>query len=126
IGREIQPVIEEFRQKKVLVGRPFPPMTTHMRVSVGTADEMDRFTKAFKEIFPAKAAVKTKAGGKRPDVLRSTFFFPGGGLIDRSPVFVLFRKLNCAVRRCTGTSPDIRLPLCLFLSEPRHIGRKMA
>jgi histidinol-phosphate aminotransferase len=61
IGREIQPVIEEFKQKKVLVGRPFPPMTTHMRVSVGTADEMDRFTKAFKEIFPAKAAVKTTA-----------------------------------------------------------------
>jgi histidinol-phosphate aminotransferase len=63
IGREIQPVIEEFRQKKVLVGRPFPPMTTYMRVSVGTADEMDRFTKAFKEIFPAKAAVKTTALG---------------------------------------------------------------
>ena len=62
IGREIQPVIEEFRQRKVLVGRPFPPMTTHMRVSVGTADEMDRFMKAFKEIFPAKAAVKTTAG----------------------------------------------------------------
>jgi histidinol-phosphate aminotransferase len=61
IGREIQPVIEEFRQKKVLVGRPFPPMTTHMRVSIGTADEMDRFMKAFKEIFPAKAAVKTTA-----------------------------------------------------------------
>jgi histidinol-phosphate/aromatic aminotransferase/cobyric acid decarboxylase-like protein len=63
IGREIEPVIEEFRQKKVLVGRPFPPMTTHMRVSIGTADEMDRFTKAFKEIFPAKAAVKTTALG---------------------------------------------------------------
>ncbi|HZR23721.1 MAG TPA: histidinol-phosphate transaminase [Vicinamibacterales bacterium] len=61
IGREIQPVIEEFRQRKVMVGRPFPPMTTHMRVSVGTADEMDRFTKAFKEIFPAKSAVKTTA-----------------------------------------------------------------
>jgi histidinol-phosphate aminotransferase len=63
IGREIQPVIEEFRQKKVLVGRPFPPMTTHMRVSVGTADEMDRFMRAFKEIFPAKSAVKTTALG---------------------------------------------------------------
>ena len=61
IGREIQPVIEEFRVKKVLVGRPFPPMTTHMRVSIGTADEMDRFMRAFKEIFPAKAAVKTTA-----------------------------------------------------------------
>jgi histidinol-phosphate aminotransferase len=60
-GREIQPLIEEFRQKKVLVGRPFPPMTTHMRVSVGTAEEMERFTKAFKEIFPAKA--RTTAAG---------------------------------------------------------------
>jgi len=60
IGREIQPVIEEFRQKKVAVGRPFPPMTKHMRVSVGTADEMDRFMKAFKEIFPAKT--RTTAG----------------------------------------------------------------
>ena len=54
IGREIQPVIDEFRAKKVMVGRPFPPMTTHMRVSVGTAEEMERFRKAFKEIFPAK------------------------------------------------------------------------
>jgi histidinol-phosphate aminotransferase len=61
IGREIQPVIEEFRAKKVMVGRPFPPMTTHMRVSIGTAEEMDRFTKAFKEIFPAKTR-QTAAG----------------------------------------------------------------
>jgi histidinol-phosphate aminotransferase len=55
IGREIQPVIQEFAKKGVAVGRPFPPMTTHMRVSIGTAEEMDRFMKAFKEIFPAKA-----------------------------------------------------------------------
>jgi histidinol-phosphate aminotransferase len=55
IGREIQPVIEEFRKKQVAVGRPFPPMTTHMRVSIGTAEEMDRFMKAFKEIFPQKS-----------------------------------------------------------------------
>ncbi len=55
IGREIQPVIQEFLKKGVAVGRPFPPMTTHMRVSIGTAEEMDRFMKAFKEIFPAKA-----------------------------------------------------------------------
>ena len=60
IGREIQPVIEEFRQKKVMVGRPFPPMTTHMRVSIGTAEEMAQFMTAFKEIFPAKT--KTTAG----------------------------------------------------------------
>jgi histidinol-phosphate aminotransferase len=54
IGREIQPVIAEFLAKKVQVGRPFPPMTTHMRVSIGTDDEMARFMTAFKEIFPQK------------------------------------------------------------------------
>jgi histidinol-phosphate aminotransferase len=54
IGREVQPVIEEFKAKKVMVGRPFPPMTTHMRVSIGTADEMAQFMTAFKEIFPQK------------------------------------------------------------------------
>ena len=53
IRREVQPVIEEFRKKGVQVGRPFPPMTQHLRVSVGTDDEMARFMTAFKEIFPA-------------------------------------------------------------------------
>ena len=41
-------------KKGVAVGRPFPPMTTHMRVSIGTADEMARFMTAFKEIFPGE------------------------------------------------------------------------
>jgi histidinol-phosphate aminotransferase len=61
IGREIQPVIQEFAAKKVQVGRPFPPMTTHMRVSIGLPEEMDRFMAAFKEIFPQKAR-NTAAG----------------------------------------------------------------
>ena len=51
IKRQIQPTIEDFRKRGVLVGRPFPPMLEHMRVSVGTADEMNRFMVAFKEIF---------------------------------------------------------------------------
>jgi len=58
-GRQVQPVIEEFRAKKILVGRPFPPMTDHMRVSVGTPEEMTRFVTAFKEIFPAKGKAST-------------------------------------------------------------------
>jgi histidinol-phosphate aminotransferase len=53
IRRPIQPVIEEFRKRGVLVGRPFPPMTDYMRVPVGTVDEMSRFMGAFKQIFPA-------------------------------------------------------------------------
>ena len=41
----------------MLVGRPFPPMTQHLRVSVGTQAEMDKFMAAFKEIMaPAKAS----------------------------------------------------------------------
>ncbi len=55
-GRTVQPVIDEFRTRGVLVGRPFPPMLQHLRVSVGRPEEMDRFLQAFKEIFPKKAA----------------------------------------------------------------------
>ena len=59
VRRPVQPVIQEFRQKGVLVGRPFPPMTEHLRVSVGTEQEMTRFTTAFKEIFGAAKADST-------------------------------------------------------------------
>jgi histidinol-phosphate aminotransferase len=53
LRREVQPVIQAFREEGVLVGRPFPPMTQHLRVSVGTAEEMDRFMVAFKKIMGA-------------------------------------------------------------------------
>jgi histidinol-phosphate aminotransferase len=56
LRRPAQPVIEEFRARGVLVGRPFPPMFEHLRVSVGTADEMRRFLGAFKEIVARKTA----------------------------------------------------------------------
>jgi histidinol-phosphate aminotransferase len=61
--RTVQPVIEEFRQKNVLVGRPFPPMINHLRVSIGREEEMDRFMKAFKEIFPKRSSSATAARG---------------------------------------------------------------
>ncbi|HYB93675.1 MAG TPA: histidinol-phosphate transaminase [Vicinamibacterales bacterium] len=61
-GRTVQPVISEFRDKGILVGRPFPPMINHLRVSVGTQDDMDKFLKAFKEIFPKKTATTNVAG----------------------------------------------------------------
>lgn len=62
--RTVQPVIEEFRKKGILVGRPFPPMLNHLRVSVGTPEDMEKFMVAFKQIFPQKAAV-TSSGGQR-------------------------------------------------------------
>ncbi|MGE0042166.1 MAG: histidinol-phosphate transaminase [Vicinamibacterales bacterium] len=60
IHRQVQPVIEEFKQRGVLVGRPFPPMLEHLRVSVGTPEEMDRFMAAFREIFPARTTTAQK------------------------------------------------------------------
>jgi histidinol-phosphate aminotransferase len=60
IGREVQPVIGEFRAKGILVGRPFPPMTQHLRVSIGTEDDMSRFLTAFKQIFPSGTATAAR------------------------------------------------------------------
>ena len=51
LKKEVGPVIEAFRDRGVLVGRPFPPMTQHLRVSVGTEDEMGRFLAAFRQIL---------------------------------------------------------------------------
>ena len=60
LRRPVVPVIEEFQKKNVLVGRPFPPMTEHLRVSIGTADEMNRFMVAFKSVMGQ--ATSAKAG----------------------------------------------------------------
>ena len=51
IRRSVIPIIQSFRQKGILVGRPFPPMLEYLRVSIGTADEMQRFMSALKSIF---------------------------------------------------------------------------
>jgi histidinol-phosphate aminotransferase len=53
LKRPVQPIVEEFRKRKVLVGRPFPPLLEHLRVSIGTPDEMGRFMVAFREIVAA-------------------------------------------------------------------------
>jgi len=54
IRRPVPPVIDEFRTRGVFVGRPFPPMLEHLRVSVGTLDDMTRFMGAFREIVGRK------------------------------------------------------------------------
>jgi histidinol-phosphate aminotransferase len=57
LKKPIVPVIEDFRKKGVLVGRPFPPLNEHLRVSIGMPEEMARFMVAFRDIMgPGKAA----------------------------------------------------------------------
>lgn len=60
LRRDVQPVIQAFRQEGVQVGRPFPPMTQHLRVSVGLPEEMDRFMAAFKKIMATAATTASQ------------------------------------------------------------------
>jgi len=43
-------VIEGMKQRNVYVGRPWPVWPTHVRVTVGSADDMARFKSAFLEV----------------------------------------------------------------------------
>jgi histidinol-phosphate aminotransferase len=43
------------RERGVLVGRPFPPMTSHCRISIGTIDEMRKAVGVFGEVLGVKA-----------------------------------------------------------------------
>jgi histidinol-phosphate aminotransferase len=52
IGEDVDLMSFEFEKRGVLVGRKFPPYDSWLRVSIGTADEMTRFVKAFKDILP--------------------------------------------------------------------------
>jgi histidinol-phosphate aminotransferase len=46
----------ECRKRGVRVGRAFPPLWTHSRISLGTMEEMTRATRVFAEVLRAKAA----------------------------------------------------------------------
>src|SRR5882724_4699129 len=48
IHKPVKPVIQSMRDNKVDVGRVFPALPTHLRVSVGTMAEMEAFMKAFR------------------------------------------------------------------------------
>jgi histidinol-phosphate aminotransferase len=46
-GRPAQQVIDYFRSRNIQIGRPFPPMLDHVRVSFGTPEEMRQFWQAW-------------------------------------------------------------------------------
>jgi histidinol-phosphate aminotransferase len=58
--RPTQSVIDALTLEGVLVGRPWPVWPTHVRVTVGTPAEMERFRTAFQNVMekPATAAVR--------------------------------------------------------------------
>jgi histidinol-phosphate aminotransferase len=43
-------VIEGLKRRNVYIGRPWPVWPTHVRVSIGSAADMERFKGAFLEV----------------------------------------------------------------------------
>jgi histidinol-phosphate aminotransferase len=51
LRQRVAPIRQAFRERGVAVGRDFPPMLNHLRVSIGTEEEMGRFMNAFEDIL---------------------------------------------------------------------------
>jgi histidinol-phosphate aminotransferase len=49
LKRPVRPVIDALRQRRVQVGRVFPALPNHMRVTIGKQSEMETFIGAFRE-----------------------------------------------------------------------------
>jgi histidinol-phosphate aminotransferase len=48
VRKHVKPLIASLRENGVRVGRLFPAMPEHLRVTIGTPQEMQRFLDAFK------------------------------------------------------------------------------
>jgi histidinol-phosphate aminotransferase len=56
VGGDVQPLIEEFRKRGILVGRKFASLANWLRVSIGTRQEMETFLAGLRAIVPAPFA----------------------------------------------------------------------
>ena len=51
LRRDMRPVREASRKEGIAVGRPFPPLTTHLRISIGTMEEMQKATEVLRRVL---------------------------------------------------------------------------
>jgi histidinol-phosphate aminotransferase len=51
LRRDMRPVRAACRKEGFAVGRPFPPLDTWLRVSIGTMDEMQRAAEVFRKVL---------------------------------------------------------------------------
>jgi histidinol-phosphate aminotransferase len=51
IGRDSREFKDACAKHGILVGRPFPPLTTHARISIGTMDEMKKAVDVFRQVL---------------------------------------------------------------------------
>jgi histidinol-phosphate aminotransferase len=55
IRRDTRAFKDACAKQGILVGRPFPPLTQHSRISIGTMDEMKRAVAVFKSVLSSSA-----------------------------------------------------------------------
>ena len=55
VNKPIEAFASACKENGVRVGRPFPPLETHARISLGTMEEMERATKVFAKVLGVSA-----------------------------------------------------------------------
>lgn len=68
-GRDGRTVIDAMRAQNVFIGRIWPVLPTHVRITVGTAQEMDQFTTAYQRVM--KGTVAKTVGATRVERFRN-------------------------------------------------------
>jgi histidinol-phosphate/aromatic aminotransferase/cobyric acid decarboxylase-like protein len=48
--RPVVPLIQSLKRRKIVVGRLFPAMPSHMRLTIGKKAEMEAFLAGFREV----------------------------------------------------------------------------
>lgn len=62
LGRPAQPVIDALKERRVLVGRMFSSLPHHIRVTLGSENEMKLFMKEFREVLNSHPVSNTFPG----------------------------------------------------------------
>jgi histidinol-phosphate aminotransferase len=55
VKRPAKEAIAAMAAQNVFIGRPWPVWPTHVRITVGTQDEMERFQAAFQHVMSSSA-----------------------------------------------------------------------
>jgi len=71
VAHPVRPVIEAFRQQGIAVGRPFAGLPEHLRVSLGTPEEMQKFVAAFDKALEAAQAMPAQSTQSTPEPERN-------------------------------------------------------
>lgn len=65
VGRPVRPVIQAFYERGISVGRPFAGLPEHVRVSIGSPEEMEKFVSVFEDVLAATESSAAGRGGTR-------------------------------------------------------------